>query len=97
MRDSVFANKVACPIKIGEYLACGLPVILTKGIGDFDALINQAGIGVLIGDNEQAAQQAVNFMQAPDFSQLRNKAVEFCKKHLSYESHLEKYQRLFRC
>jgi len=96
MRDSVLANKVACPIKIGEYLACGLPVILTKGIGDFDAIINQAGIGILVGDNVQAAQQVVNFMQAPAFSQLRNKAVEFCKKYLAIESYLDEYRTLFR-
>ncbi|MCD6422578.1 MAG: glycosyltransferase [Elusimicrobia bacterium] len=35
-RDQNIVNKVASPIKIGEYLLCGLPVIATKGIGDFD-------------------------------------------------------------
>ena len=27
------------PIKLGEYLLCGLPVISSKGIGDTDAIL----------------------------------------------------------
>jgi glycosyltransferase involved in cell wall biosynthesis len=36
------------PTKNGEYLACGLPLILNAGIGDSDALIDQWSAGVLI-------------------------------------------------
>ena len=36
------------PTKNGEYLACGLPLILNAGIGDSDALIDQWQAGVLI-------------------------------------------------
>ena len=28
----------SCPTKFGEYLACGLPVIINKGIGDTEGL-----------------------------------------------------------
>jgi glycosyltransferase involved in cell wall biosynthesis len=38
------------PTKNGEYLACGLPLILNAGIGDSDALINDWKAGVLITD-----------------------------------------------
>jgi glycosyltransferase involved in cell wall biosynthesis len=36
------------PTKNGEYLACGLPLILNEGIGDSDALISEWQAGVLI-------------------------------------------------
>ena len=36
------------PTKNGEYLACGLPLIINAGIGDSDALIDQWQAGVLI-------------------------------------------------
>lgn len=36
------------PTKNGEYLACGLPLIINTGIGDSDALINEWKAGVLL-------------------------------------------------
>ncbi len=42
-------SKVASsPTKNGEYLACGLPLIINAGIGDSDSLINDWKAGVLI-------------------------------------------------
>ncbi len=36
------------PVKLTEYLACGLPVIINSGIGDSDALVTREGIGALV-------------------------------------------------
>ncbi|PYS67115.1 MAG: hypothetical protein DMF69_24040, partial [Acidobacteria bacterium] len=36
------------PTKNGEYLACGLPLILNAGIGDSDALVDVWNAGVLV-------------------------------------------------
>lgn len=36
LRDSSPTNQVASPTKFAEYLACGLPVLRTTGIGDLD-------------------------------------------------------------
>jgi glycosyltransferase involved in cell wall biosynthesis len=36
------------PTKIGEYLAAGLPVVATAGVGDCDALLDGDGLGVLL-------------------------------------------------
>ncbi len=42
-------SKIASsPTKNGEYLACGLPLIINAGVGDSDALINDWKAGVLI-------------------------------------------------
>ena len=42
-------SKVASsPTKNGEYLACGLPLIINAGVGDSDSLINDWKAGVLI-------------------------------------------------
>ena len=44
-------SKIASsPTKNGEYLACGLPLVLNAGVGDSDALINDWQAGVLIED-----------------------------------------------
>jgi glycosyltransferase involved in cell wall biosynthesis len=36
------------PVKIGEYLAVGLPVVVTDGIGDYSDLIERERIGVVV-------------------------------------------------
>ncbi len=42
-------SKVASsPTKNGEYLACGLPLVINAGVGDSDVLINDWKAGVLI-------------------------------------------------
>lgn len=38
------------PTKNGEYLACGLPLIINAGVGDSDSLIDDWNAGVLIKD-----------------------------------------------
>lgn len=43
-----YATQSRSPTKIPEYLACGLPVIANRGVGDVDSLIEENGIGVLI-------------------------------------------------
>ena len=42
------------PTKYGEYLGCGLPLIINQGIGDSDALITEERVGVLVREFNQA-------------------------------------------
>jgi glycosyltransferase involved in cell wall biosynthesis len=59
-------SKVASsPTKNGEYLACGLPVIINEGIGDSDALVDQWQAGVLIEEfNETEFEAAAREIEA---------------------------------
>jgi glycosyltransferase involved in cell wall biosynthesis len=43
-----FARRSMSPTKFAEYLAAGLPVIASAGIGDLDAHIDEARAGVLV-------------------------------------------------
>lgn len=43
-----FARRSMSPTKFAEYLAAGLPVIASAGIGDLDAHIEEARVGVLV-------------------------------------------------
>ena len=63
-----FSKLASSPTKNGEYLACGLPIVINSGIGDSDDLVHQSEAGILIDDfSEQefetdwpAIQQLVN-------------------------------------
>ena len=50
-----FARQASSPTKFAEYLAAGLPVISTAGIGDLDAQIEQHRVGVLLHDFDRAS------------------------------------------
>jgi glycosyltransferase involved in cell wall biosynthesis len=51
-----FPSKLSCsPIKVGEYLACGLPVVSTSGCGDYDRLIQTESIGTVVANSERDA------------------------------------------
>jgi glycosyltransferase involved in cell wall biosynthesis len=45
-----FSRIASSPTKNGEYLACGLPLIINTGVGDCDALVNDWRAGVLVSE-----------------------------------------------
>jgi glycosyltransferase involved in cell wall biosynthesis len=50
-----FSKLATSPVKVSEYLACGLPMIMNAGIGDSDALAEDFQVGVLV--NEFSAEE----------------------------------------
>jgi glycosyltransferase involved in cell wall biosynthesis len=67
------------PTKNGEYLACGLPLIINSGVGDSDALINDWKAGVLIEEFTEAefaeAGQAIEEIVARPEARQKARAV----------------------
>lgn len=45
-----FSKLASSPTKTAEYLACGLPLIINKGVGDSDVLVTEERAGALIND-----------------------------------------------
>lgn len=56
LRQPSFSMQAVAPIKLGEYLLCGLPVVATAGIGDTDAIPSDAGM--LLQSMDEAELQA---------------------------------------
>ena len=51
MIRSANCERGSSPIKIGEYLASELPVVITRGIGDYSELIERENLGVVVSEN----------------------------------------------
>lgn len=47
LREMSITNSVASPTKCAEYLACGLPVIINNGIGDYSEFIHNNNLGII--------------------------------------------------
>jgi glycosyltransferase involved in cell wall biosynthesis len=50
LRRADVVNAVSSPTKFGEYLAAGLPVLMTAGIGDFSDLLLREEVGLILPD-----------------------------------------------
>jgi glycosyltransferase involved in cell wall biosynthesis len=60
-----FSKLASSPTKNGEYLACGLPLVINAGVGDSDALINDWQAGVLIEEfTDQELEKAGHELDA---------------------------------
>jgi len=43
-----FSKTASSPTKFGEYLACGLPVVINKGVGDTEEIVRENRVGVVV-------------------------------------------------
>jgi glycosyltransferase involved in cell wall biosynthesis len=75
-----FSKLASSPTKNGEYLACGLPLIINAGIGDSDSLIAREGVGALVSDLTRteyavAATTILRVLEEPNQAQLHSREV----------------------
>lgn len=95
MRHDTIVNNVASPVKVGEYLACGLPVILTRGIGDYSDMLPDASVGLLLNEDTDMVNQVVSFLERNDFTHLKHAAIRFTKSKLTMSANLNQYRLLY--
>lgn len=87
------------PVKVSEYFACGLPVVVNAGVGDSGALITHEKIGTLVQDFTDAeyataASTIAEFAAAPE--QIRERTREVAEKFFDVRRiGVERYARLY--
>lgn len=89
IREDSPVNEVASPVKFAEYLSCGLPVILTQGIGDYSMLVEQKGIGCVLpfpgsGDDPNASLARFLERLSGDRDALRRACVSVASERLDW-------------
>lgn len=87
------------PVKLGEYLASGLPVVINAGIGDCDEIISRERIGVIIKDfsveeYERASREFKILLSEGDA--LRKRCRNSAIKDLSLQTGVEKYMNIYK-
>ncbi|MEZ4859227.1 MAG: hypothetical protein R2781_10490 [Flavobacteriaceae bacterium] len=60
LRSPKFSMKGVCPIKLGEYLLCGVPVISNTGIGDTDVMLKDLKCAFIINDLKQISMPKIS-------------------------------------
>jgi glycosyltransferase involved in cell wall biosynthesis len=94
-------NRYSQPTKLGEYLAAGLPVIVARGTGTVDALIEQAQAGVAVTAfglrEEELLEEARDVCRALGTSGAawRANAIALCERHFVWGAYTAAAQEVY--
>jgi len=83
-----FSKLASSPTKNGEYLACGLPIVINAGIGDSDRLAEISDAAILVDEvNEQNFERAWLAVQnVVGNAQMKAKARELAEQEFDLVS-----------
>ena len=95
MRDDILVNNVSSPVKIGEYLYAGLPVLLTKGIGDMSELIPIENVGIIIDENNRPAEQIIRYLSKIKYEEMFIRCQAFVEKYLTFDAYAGEFEKLY--
>ncbi len=95
-RKPLLLNTVAAPIKFAEYLGAGLPVLLTRGIGDTEMMCRKGQFGVVIDPSFRDMEAALKEIVALSGSDgIHKKCSEYAISSLSVDSAAKKYLDIY--
>ena len=96
-----FSRLATSPVKVSEYLACGLPVIVNAGVGDSDTFVESQTVGAVVKDfNEREYKQtlvAIENLFAGDIRERARTAAEsfFDVRRTGLERYARLYEKVF--
>ncbi len=100
LRQPTFSMQGVAPIKLGEYLLCGLPVIASKGIGDTDDILKNFQECYLYDHSSKLEKQKdkiTDFLEKvvlADKKNLATKAQEFFSLEAAAESYINAIKKI---
>jgi len=94
-----FSKLASSPTKFAEYLACGLPIVINRGVGDSDSLAQEHKIAAMVNDfnpDEYARAAEDLFRMTADPENTRRRTREVAEKLFDVRGlGLDRYVRLY--
>ena len=86
----------AMPTKIGEFLACGRPIVVNKGLGDMDQFIDEFDAGVVLdGSSSNLVESASRLANLLLDSDTPRRCRALAEKYFSMDVGASKYLDLY--
>lgn len=89
----------AMPTKIGEFLACGRPIVVNEGLGDMDVFIKEFNAGVILDSDpnnlKKSATELINLVLDPETPErCRALAEKYFSMELGANNYLALYTQI---
>lgn len=101
LRQEDAVNRVASPVKCGEYLAAGVPVVISRNVGDYSSAVAQSRLGAVVNvaatDNELRGMiepWLEEYLASPEL--VRERCRAFALEHLNWDNHVPRRVALYR-
>lgn len=90
--------KGVAPTKLGELLACGVPVLANSDIGDYDHIVRKYGVGVTIPsfEPETLAWGAAELLRLAGEPGIAQRCAEAARAEFSLSDGIAAYDSLYR-
>src|SRR5690606_24711675 len=95
-RQDKLLSKVCAPIKLGEYLASGLPILCTSNIGDTDKIAKEYNIGVIFSDKVEISNKLEEIIKLTKDPEVKLRCRRVAEQELSLKNSAQKYEFLYR-
>ena len=94
LRENNLINNVSSPLKFAEYLAAGLPVVVSEGVGDTAGIINHYNVGVVVvkNDYETAIIKLKDLLAEPD---IYIRCMEVARKEFNILDSFKVYEKIY--
>ena len=92
----VFSKSASSPIKQGEIMSMGIPIVCNSGVGDTDFVLNKYDCGVLVNnftekDYDSAIRKVLN--TSFDKNTIRNAAKDFYDLETGINAYHKTYEK----
>ncbi|MDZ4822410.1 MAG: hypothetical protein SH856_03020 [Flavobacteriales bacterium] len=93
------SQKYRSPVKVGEYLMCGLPYITCRGISEDDKAVLEKNVGVMVeslpGGDVKVAAEEIKSLFKEDKTQLRKRCREAGIEYRSLQNVIPILKQIF--
>ncbi len=90
IREDHPLNRVACPTKFAEYIMCGLPVLITEGLGDLPELVKRERLGIVMkGPDDLAVLDGglVGFLTETSSPEWKTRTARIGREHFAWDGY----------
>jgi glycosyltransferase involved in cell wall biosynthesis len=95
---SSFSKTASAPTRFAEYLAAGMPVVVTAGVGDLESIVEEHGVGVVLrGEDDRAiAETAHRVRTLAQDHELGERCRRLAAERFDVEAGARHYADLYR-
>ncbi|MBE2256581.1 MAG: glycosyltransferase family 4 protein [Ignavibacteria bacterium] len=96
LRENNIVNNVASPTKFGEYLSCGVPLIMSDHIGDYSEFTYSNNLGIVLNNNvfDNKLINEIKLIVEKRMDYFK-RSVEFAKLNLTWNENFQEQLKEF--